>query len=934
MYKKIIKEAVNQNKLAIFVGSGVSKNSDLPDWGELIETLKKELDIKETDYLKVAQLYYLAVGEVTYLQNIKKYFNVKAEPSNIHKYIFKLKPKYIITTNWDTLLEDYDSLTGKQYKIIASNKDLVSSNIDKMIIKMHGDFKNEKFVFKEDDYINYSKDFPLIENFVKSILSTHTILFIGYSYSDINLKYIFKWIQNSSDLQPPMFYLTFEDNPHQKKYLSNYKIETIVIPKYDKKSDYKYRLEKFLKELNDYVYEKQIGISNFDLKKAKDIEQILDFIYDKLKILENQNYVLREQIIEVLGECNFEYHNKQSFLYFYKDELTYNYSKNSKSKRNIYKLFLDFLKNIENILDCLDEKSKNNLIYKINRIFEIISKSDIAGIIVKKEFNKFWPYMIAKKCNKKEFHLLKNLFQDSYNLTEKDSSVTEMQCNIFCLYHKREFKKAFELNKKLITKCFEEDNYIVLLFSFFNHNQLINMMREPIFLDEKFKNDVSETEAYNLEKYDIEEKFFDLPIEIRNQLKILKRFLIFDFLNDLYIKIDDEYQKKKEQEKPIREKNGFFFDSNTDRFYAYQKELVLFYLQNMILVNKHFRYRQIIKKLCEIELIRGLTFNKIKFDIYQLYAYIHFIDKKSFKELFFRFVNDEMYKNKLVVDLQLQNWLFKFLGNNYELFKESKIPLSFNKDDELSNIIFLFSIININDKVKKRIIDKYIKMIGEYNGNMDLYKSIGEFFKIQFYLYKAQLDEDNINKFYSMIIDKLLKYFDMKEVNVWFYQAFEDGYFDITYTINEEVFDNEELIDKFINKISNFEFNKQLKITLSFLLGLYKISKNKTKEKIKKYLLNVYKRANRSDIILHLYLLYVLNDLLKLDLKELKQYLTDYINYLEKNKEFFYFDAIKNNLKILIENEKIEDENLLELNQKLNEINLQNENIFKGHSSI
>ena len=258
MYKKIIKEAYNQNKLAVFIGSGVSKNSNLPDWGELIENIKKELNTNESDYLKVAQLYYLAVGEVTYLQNIKNYFNIKAEPNNIHKYIFELKPKYIITTNWDTLLEQYDLRNGKQYKIVSSDKDLVSSNIDKMIIKMHGDFNSEKFVFKEDDYINYSKDFPLVENFIKSILSTHTILFIGYSYSDINLKYIFRWIQNSSALQPPMFYLTFEDNEHQKKYLANYNIETVVIPEYGKKDNYKYRLEKFLKELNDYVFEKDI----------------------------------------------------------------------------------------------------------------------------------------------------------------------------------------------------------------------------------------------------------------------------------------------------------------------------------------------------------------------------------------------------------------------------------------------------------------------------------------------------------------------------------------------------------------------------------------------------------------------------------------------------------------------------------------------------
>jgi hypothetical protein len=62
--KKII-SANNDNSLAIFVGAGISKSSEtksfkLPSWNDLIVDLKKELnDTQESDYLKVAQLYYL-----------------------------------------------------------------------------------------------------------------------------------------------------------------------------------------------------------------------------------------------------------------------------------------------------------------------------------------------------------------------------------------------------------------------------------------------------------------------------------------------------------------------------------------------------------------------------------------------------------------------------------------------------------------------------------------------------------------------------------------------------------------------------------------------------------------------------------------------------------------------------------------------------------
>ena len=934
MYKNIIKEAYNQNKLAIFVGSGVSKNSNLPDWGELIENLQKELNTKETDFLKVAQLYYLAVGEATYLQNIKNYFDTKVKPNSIHKYIFELKPKYIITTNWDTLLEDYSNKIYNKYKVVSSDKDLVSSNIDKMIIKMHGDFNSEKFVFKEDDYINYSKDYPLIENFVKSILSTHTILFVGYSYSDINIKYIARWIQNSSKLQPPMFYLSFEENKHYEKYLQNYKIETVVIPEYNKENDYGYRLEKFLQELSDYVNEKKIEIANVNLYKAEDIKEVLDFIYEKLQVLENQNYILREQILEVLRECNFKHVDKNSFLYFYEKELTYDYSSKSKNLRKIYQYFVELLREKENILKCFNDKDKKDIKKKIDQIIDIFLHSNVAGVIVKKEPNQFWPYSFSGKCPFELFSFYKKLLQDDFqSLDNYDDSLIGLQFNIFSLYHKREYKKAFFLNKELISQCFENNNYVDLLFAYFNHNQLIYGLRNSVIHDVKFKNDVSETWAYSLEKYNIEEKFYEFPVEVRNQLKTLKKFLTMEFINDLYVKIDDEYQKKKEQEKAIKDdKRGLYLDSNIDRFYAYQKELVLFYLRNMILLDKHFRYRQINKKLCEIELIRGLTFKEIKFDKYQFYAYIHFINKSEFNQLFSKFINDEMLKNKLIIDLKLQNWLYKLLNSNYELFKSTKRPLNFNKNDELSNIIFLFSIIKIEENINDKLVKKFIAMIEEYNGNLDLYKSIGEFFKVQYLLNKTTINKYNINQFYTMIIEKLLKYFNWEEVNAWFYHAFEDGYFDISYMIDEEIFQNKEIVEKFISKVSDLEFNNQLKITLSFLLGLYKISEKETKTLLKEYFIQLFKNANRVDIKLHLFLLYTLNKFLDLNISELKDLLKVYFDYLVKNNEFFYLEAIRHNLKTLIKIFKIQDKDILEMSQKLENINLQN--ALKGHFYI
>lgn len=62
------------------------------------------------------------------------------------------------------------------------------------------------FVFKEDDYLQYSQNFPLVENYIKGIFSTCTIVFLGYSYSDYDLKQIVSWISNISKATPKNIY--------------------------------------------------------------------------------------------------------------------------------------------------------------------------------------------------------------------------------------------------------------------------------------------------------------------------------------------------------------------------------------------------------------------------------------------------------------------------------------------------------------------------------------------------------------------------------------------------------------------------------------------------------------------------------------------------------------------------------------------------------
>lgn len=208
-----IKEAINNDKLVVFAGAGISKDSGIPLWGELIKNAKNYLNepTNENDSLKIAQILYNEKGEKEYNEIIKELIFKNANQHNsIHEIIFELNPQHIITTNYDMFFESVIKNKGLPFSIVSKDIDLPYARHKNLLIKYHGDFENFNVVFKENDYLEFSKNHTLKEIFVKSLFSNKVILFVGYSVSDINLKMLIREIQ---------FLLK---KHHQRAYLLNH----------------------------------------------------------------------------------------------------------------------------------------------------------------------------------------------------------------------------------------------------------------------------------------------------------------------------------------------------------------------------------------------------------------------------------------------------------------------------------------------------------------------------------------------------------------------------------------------------------------------------------------------------------------------------------------------------------------------------------------
>lgn len=221
----IIRKAQENNQLVVFVGAGVSKNSGMPSWSELINSISDKIGYAHSDRClncdkrnqdcpknkceerhQFSQDEFLRIPEYFYQtdlsENHQEYYNLILEnlcsdkKSNPIDYeIFNLLPHHIITTNYDSLLETSENSYTNLYTVVSQDSDLLSKPNERYLIKMHGDFDvPESIVLKESDYLDYEQEHPLISTFIRSLLVNHSFLFLGYSLNDYNLNLIIGWI--------------------------------------------------------------------------------------------------------------------------------------------------------------------------------------------------------------------------------------------------------------------------------------------------------------------------------------------------------------------------------------------------------------------------------------------------------------------------------------------------------------------------------------------------------------------------------------------------------------------------------------------------------------------------------------------------------------------------------------------------------------------
>ena len=302
-YKRFLKrfsDAIINGEASIFLGTGISMNSNLPSWITLLEPCFTELNIPKSANIslyKIAQYYANLDNSDSRLRKlVNDQINQYYKSNDVLKNLLSINFKSIWTTNYDRLIENELSSNNIAFNSIINESNLTQiSTHDKInVYKINGDFSEPNtMVLTQSDYENYELTHSLFLTFLKKELVSNSFLFLGYSFEDqvvLNcLSSTKRLLEGAGNLHYALLFIddnvTAETEYKVQDLRLRYNIECIYV---DANS-----ILNTIKDLNYAVKKKKVFISGAYNNVPQEIDKFADDLSKSLtiKLLKSGNRI-------------------------------------------------------------------------------------------------------------------------------------------------------------------------------------------------------------------------------------------------------------------------------------------------------------------------------------------------------------------------------------------------------------------------------------------------------------------------------------------------------------------------------------------------------------------------------------------------------------------------------------------------------------------
>lgn len=568
---KAIREAAAHNRLVLFVGAGVSANSGVPLWRDLISTLKQPFSSpsdRDTDELKAAQLYLDTYGRKDFLATVRKTLKIDSVSTcQVHKLLLELNPQHIITTNYDTLLEDAASEQLQKFSVIRTDTDIPYCNEANTIVKMHGDFVHGNIVLAEEDYLNYGRNFPLIRTYVQSLFAKNLVLFVGFSFNDINLKFILQDIQSvlQKDMQRA-YILTSEEVSHASNLYYEHKgLHVVSITAEDfQRCNFDYPVDSTIKSNHGRQLCRQLAL----VKNYKEEKSMIKNVVDFLSSIEDQlvphpdglRYVIRDA-----ERCSWNLHT--TGLQLESEEIKRIKVQIKENKRTAY---CNLIRTYGTGLKLLESYARANLIFEVDDIYLIRGVTSEHDMI--------------------DSYYESNMYEQAVSMRSElsiNDSLSDLEHPyILCLNGR--YNEAYAEFKMLAGIYYNHSKYILYFLCLYNIvNMYARVINQKLYEENRFAEEIQR----EIEKMDLHAILTKLPVT-QYVRRILQDILSQELQLSIFSKIL-KYKNLLTDQRISSERGGFSINSNCALLDACVNRYLLFCHNNYLLCYDDALSRQI-----------------------------------------------------------------------------------------------------------------------------------------------------------------------------------------------------------------------------------------------------------------------------------------------------------------------------------------------------
>lgn len=198
-WKELV-EKVQRGDCVLLLGAdspyGFDRKIAPPCTSEIAEVLMSRFDYDRRSYLlqDVAQIYESRFGSHGLIEQIRilSEGRPRYRPRAVDELIANLPFSAIITTRYDTLLEEALSNAGKTPEVIVSSADVPYLATDKtLVLKLHGCItRPDSLVITRRHSLNLQRRLEAVLNLVRYLFVTKHLLFIDYNLEDFEFQYL------------------------------------------------------------------------------------------------------------------------------------------------------------------------------------------------------------------------------------------------------------------------------------------------------------------------------------------------------------------------------------------------------------------------------------------------------------------------------------------------------------------------------------------------------------------------------------------------------------------------------------------------------------------------------------------------------------------------------------------------------------------------